>query len=120
MFPACILFLIIKNLDLLLLPRAVVNSTDLYKYHDWLSLDTNYLDNQNLQSGNRCKIKLTDINLELTDYYWTDKDYTEIAEKAGFTILERIYPLGIKSDGIPWKNEFLVSPCVIYVFKKND
>lgn len=97
---------------------AVVNSTNLYKHHDWFSLDTNYSENKNLKSGDICKIKLTDINLELTDYYWTDADYSEVAAKAGFEIVERHESFGMESDGVAWKNELTISPCVTYVFKK--
>ena len=97
-----------------------VNSTDLYKYHNWLSLDTNYDQNKNLTSGDSCKIKLIDINLELTDYYWTDMDYSNVAKSAGFEIIERHLPLGMESDNVKWKDELKISPCVIYVFKKFD
>lgn len=97
---------------------AVVCSEDLYMNHNWLSLVTDYPENENLKSGDFCKIKLTDIGLELTDYFWSNNDYERVSSNAGFEIIKKHFCFGKKEDGVNWKDEFLISPCLIHVFRK--
>jgi ubiquinone/menaquinone biosynthesis C-methylase UbiE len=95
----------------------VVTTKHLYS-GKWLSVDTNFPQNHNLFSGKQVKILLTDINLEIDDYYWSESDYDSISQVAGFSILEKNYPLGLREDGINWKDEYTTPPYVQYVLKK--
>ena len=97
---------------------AVVNSSELYQYHNWLSEYTLYPENAHLKSGDLCKVKLTTIDLELCDFYWEESDYETVAKEAGFKVLQKHRPYGQREDGVPWQDEYIASPCVIYVFRK--
>ncbi len=98
---------------------AITGSEELYK-RNWLSLNAkDFPENINSKSGNICKITLSHIGLTLDDYFWTDNDYSLVAENAGFTILNRLYPLGKINDEIEWKDEIQYPPYVFYEFKKN-
>lgn len=90
---------------------------DFYKYQ-WTSVDTNYPGNMTAVSGDKVRIKIKEIDLELDDFYWTKEDYRQIATRAGFTILEEVQPKGSADDGIDWVSEREQAPYVIFVMKK--
>ncbi len=96
---------------------AITGSEHLY-YQQWVSLDPNFPENQHLKSGDLCRIRLTPIDLILSDYYWTDHDYTQTANTAGFTLSQKKFPLGSFKDDIQWKDEINYPPFVFYEFKK--
>lgn len=96
---------------------AITGSENMYS-HPWLSLGVECEKNKNIVSGARVKIQLKEINLELYDYFWTDKDYKKIINKSGFSLLEKINPLGKDNDGYSWVSETKISPYVIYILKK--
>lgn len=99
---------------------AVTGSEELYK-RDWLTLDVkNFPENINPESGDICKINLTNIGLLLHDYFWTNNDYTYVAENSGFVVTKRLYPLGEVNEGIDWKDELYYPPFVFYEFKKSN
>ena len=81
---------------------AVTGSEFMYT-HKWNSLFVDYPQNQNLNSGDIAKIKLTNINLEIYDYFWKDSDYRWAVGQTNFELLELQQPLGVKSDKIKWK-----------------
>lgn len=85
---------------------------------NWLSLDTTFEENLNPQSGSKVRVRFPDIGLTLTDYFWSDPDYTQVLNTAGFEVIERHYPLGLASDGFDWKDECVTAPFVIYVARK--
>lgn len=95
----------------------ITGSTEMYK-HQWLSLDVNFIENQYLTSGSRAKVRLKEINLELHDYFWTDKNYKSIISASGLSLLEQINPLGCNNDNFDWISETSFSPYVIYVLQK--
>lgn len=90
---------------------------DFYKYQ-WTSVDTNYPGNIDAKSGDKVRIRIKEINLELDDYYWTKEDYREIANSCGLTVVEEVEPTGTKGDGVEWISEYEHSPYVIFVMKK--
>jgi predicted cupin superfamily sugar epimerase/SAM-dependent methyltransferase len=90
---------------------------DFYK-HQWTSIDTNYPGNMEAKSGDRVRIKIKEINLELDDFYWTKADYREIATAAGFTIIEEVEPRAAKDERGQWVSECDHSPYFIFVMKK--
>ena len=97
---------------------AVTGSTEMYK-RDWLSLEVKqFPQNNNPKSGDACKIKLTEVDLVLEDYFWTDEDYEQVAKQSNFVIANKTYPLGKDEDGIAWKDEKKFPPYVFYEFKK--
>lgn len=99
---------------------AITGSEELYK-RNWLTLNVkDFPENINPKSGDICKINLSHIGLTLHDYFWTDNDYSNAAETAGFTVLNRLYPLGKINEGIEWKDEIYYPPFVFYEFKKNS
>lgn len=96
---------------------VVTGSEKLYS-HEWLSYRTNYPQNRKLQSGSVAKIFLKDLEIEFLNYYWTDKDYTELFEQSSFRILEKHFPLGKLNDVNGWISETKHSPYAIYILKK--
>ena len=96
----------------------LTGSTEMYN-HQWLSLDVNYKENENLTSGALAKIRLKEVDLELYDYYWTDADYKHIITLSKFSLLEQISPLGKPEDKYDWLSEKNVSPYIIYAIQKN-
>ena len=90
---------------------------DFYK-HQWVSVDTSYPGNIEAKSGDKVRIKIKEINLELDDFYWTKDDYREIAKNSGFTILEEVEPTANENDSTAWLSETEYAPFVIFVMKK--
>lgn len=85
---------------------------------DWLTQNTEFPENKNLESGSVVKILFKDIDLTISDYYWTERDYSEMLDKAGLKLLEIYMPLGKKDDGYDWINEDKRSSCSIYIASK--
>jgi SAM-dependent methyltransferase len=85
---------------------------------DWVSLSYSFPENDKpLRSGDTVKLLIRDIDVVLHDYYWTDDDYTQAAERAGLTVASIHKPLGSRDDSIEWRDETTMSPVAIYVLK---
>ena len=95
----------------------VTGSEELYS-HEWLSYQTDYPQNANLKSGDTAKIKLRDLGIEFSNYYWTESDYNELICSSGFKILEKHFPYGKLNEGRAWISEMKHAPYVIYVLQK--
>lgn len=95
----------------------ITGSEFLYS-HNWLSLDVNFEENTNLESGQIAKVLLKDVDLVVYDYFWTDSDYEEVIRQTGFNKLLTLFPLGENKDGYDWKDEKKFPPYAIYVLKK--
>lgn len=95
----------------------VTTNDDFYK-HSWLTVDTDYPENAEALSGDRVRVRLKDIDLELDDFYWTCDDIEQEAVAAGFTVCEKLTPKGSEEDGIPWLAELDHAPHVIFVLKR--
>ena len=98
---------------------AITGSEHLYN-KKWLSWNTNFSCNKNLKSGDRAKVFLKKEKIEFTDIYWTENDYLECFQKAGFNILQTHYPLGKISEKFPWKDELKYSPFIIFIAKNRS
>ena len=97
---------------------VLLTVNDDFYQHDWLSINTDFPENINPKVGDRLRIKLKDIDLELYDYYWTKAHYKDFASKAGFSLVEELCPKGNDNDGINWISEKTFAPFAILVFKK--
>ncbi len=95
-----------------------ISASDHTYHHEWLTLNTNFPENKNITSGSKVKIEFRDINLTIDDYFWTEKDYREIFQKAGLVVTDVHNPLGKEDDGYEWKNEKTISPISIIICNK--
>jgi SAM-dependent methyltransferase len=83
---------------------------------DWVSLSYDFPENDRpLRSGETVKLLIRGIDVVLYDYYWTDDDYTQAAERAGLRLSKIHKPLGSSADPIEWRDETKMSPVAIYV-----
>lgn len=96
---------------------GITGSEELYN-HKWLSLDVDFDQNKNLNSGDIAKVLLKDADLVVYDYYWTNQDYLEAIQASKFSILDTLFPLGENEDDYPWQDEKQVPPYAIYVLTK--
>lgn len=99
---------------------ATTGTPEMYnRKNHWASLDANFPENDHLKSGDIAKVTLLlpEGNITFGDYYWTEQDYRECFEAAGFTHLATYYPLGQKNENLSWqwKDETTVAPYVIFV-----
>lgn len=95
-----------------------ISASDHTYHHEWLTLNTDFPENKNITSGSKVKIEFRDINLTIDDYFWTEKDYREIFQKAGLVVVEVHNPLGKEDDGYEWRDEKTISPISIIICKK--
>ncbi|EKD74729.1 MAG: Methyltransferase [uncultured bacterium] len=96
---------------------SIVVAEDFYQ-HDWVSIATDFPENKNPKSGDKVRIKIKEINLELNDYYWTREDYQKAAQMAGLSLIESVMPKADKQDGVFWLSEVDFSPYLVLVMKK--
>lgn len=94
----------------------IVASDHLY-HKRWLSMDTAYLENEEANSGDVVKIYLKDYALEISDYLWKEKDCEYCFNAAHLGVLDKISPLGHKTDGKEWVDETSYPPFIIYVLE---
>lgn len=97
---------------------SVTGTEELYR-RNWLTVDVDFPQNKNLKSGEVAKVLLSDVNVMVYDYYWTDQDYMDVVKQTNFVHLETTLPLGNESDGYNWIDEDKYPPYSIYVLKKN-
>lgn len=95
----------------------VTGSEHLYS-HNWLSYNVAYPENKFLYSGAKTKIRLKDLGINFINYYWTDADYSELFQLAGFRLIEKHFPFGRIQDGKEWISETQYPPYVVYVLQK--
>lgn len=84
----------------------------------WLTYKQDYPENYTPVSGQKSRLTITSVNLELTDCYWLDKDIIDCATKAGLSLNQLYYPLGKMEDGIVWQDETTCAPYTIFSFTK--
>ncbi len=93
---------------------AVTASQDAYS-KDWFCYNIDYPENKNLKSGNLVKAYDRQINMEFTDYYWTETDYLHLFQQAGLQIIGAHYPKGKEGEPYLWRDEKTNSPFVIFI-----
>lgn len=96
---------------------SVTGTEELYR-RNWLTVDVDFPQNKKLKSGDVAKVLLSDVNVTVYDYYWTDQDYIDVISKTKFAHVETTLPLGNDNDGYNWKDEEKYPPYSIYVLKK--
>lgn len=97
---------------------AITGNSNMYNVKNWYTFDTDYPDNENLESGSLAKVYLKDAGIEFTDFYWTNEDYLNFFELSGLEVLEAHYPLGREGEPYPWQAEMELSPFTVFVAKK--
>ncbi|MBI1180770.1 MAG: methyltransferase domain-containing protein [Alphaproteobacteria bacterium] len=95
----------------------LIGADELYD-HEWTTVKVDFPENRTRRSGDAVRVYLTDIGLELVDYYWTDADYRQMFARAGLTVERLHQPLGTPADGIDWITEDKVPPFSLYVARK--
>ncbi len=100
---------------------AVTGSEFLHSINrKWISFRTDFPENAELYSGKCVKLLLKDLNIEFNDYYWTENDYSEALNKAGFKKISYNYPLGFEGETYKWEDEKYFPPFVIITAKSNE
>lgn len=97
---------------------SVTGTEELYRKR-WLTIEADFPQNKNLKSGDVAKILLSDVDVIVYDYYWTDQDYLDVIKETKFTHLETSLPLGDENDGYDWIDEDKFPPYSIYILQKN-
>ena len=95
----------------------LIGAEELYA-HEWLTVMVDYPENRGCKSADAVRVFLTEVGLELTDYYWTDADYRKVLAGAGLTIVRLHQPMGSPEAGYTWINEHKVPSFSIYVARK--
>ncbi len=95
----------------------LIGAEELYA-HEWATVKVDYPENRDCRSGDAVRVFLSEVGLELTDYYWTDADYRQVFADAGLSVVQLHQPLGTAGDGQAWINEDKVPPFSIYVARK--
>ncbi|WP_068468753.1 class I SAM-dependent methyltransferase [Candidatus Protochlamydia phocaeensis] len=102
---------------------AVTGSIDTYnRHHQWVSLQVDFPQNNNLTSGSlgRVDFVMPEGTLTFQNYYWTESDYGEVFQATGLRLLDTLHPRGHEDEALPWKwkSEKHASPYYIFVLTK--
>ncbi|MBA2652395.1 MAG: class I SAM-dependent methyltransferase [Tatlockia sp.] len=92
---------------------SIVNSNHLFT-KKWLTVDNHFEQNYDLHSGDIARIILSDLNIEIFDYYWTNSDYEECFKEVGLIQISKHEPLGYSNEGYDWLDELNYPPYSIY------
>lgn len=95
----------------------IITGSEVMYSNDWLVMETDFPENKLLRSGKKVKIFLPDVDMEITDYYWTENDYRSLFDKSGFKVINTHHPLGRNEEIYEWKDEKFSSPFVIFILK---
>lgn len=85
--------------------------------YKWLSYEHKFPENRNPVEGQRMRLVLKPIQLELQDYFWTNCTLVDIAKKAHLIFKRFHFPLG-QSQEAEWLSEKDFSPYVLISFEK--
>lgn len=87
-------------------------------HRHWISYEQDYPENYAPKSGQKSRLLIKSINLELTDSYWSEQDLIDCVEATGLFMADIHHTLGKKEDGIEWQDEYHFAPYTIFSFKK--
>ncbi|HHS8316165.1 TPA: class I SAM-dependent methyltransferase [Legionella pneumophila] len=93
---------------------SIVNSDHLFN-KNWLTVKNDFSQNHNLRSGDIARLFLSDISVNIYDYYWIGKDYSDCFQSVGFKKILLYQPLGRAEDPYDWADELVFPPYSIYV-----
>ncbi len=96
-----------------------VTSPEQYQ-HETTSAKYDYLNNENIKSGDPIKVHIKESSIIINDYYWLDKDYKEVFELSKFELVETAHPLGMNNEPYKWLTEKELSPWTVYVLRQSD
>lgn len=85
--------------------------------YNWLSYEHKFPENRNPVEGQRMRLILKPVQLELQDYFWTNYTLIDTAKKAGLVFEKFHFPLG-KAKEAEWLSEKDFSPYVLLSFRK--
>ncbi|MGD1716180.1 class I SAM-dependent methyltransferase [Dapis sp. BLCC M172] len=115
--------LIVREMARIICPSGfgiVVTNTKEFYEGNWLSCLVDFPENElPLHSGQQVKARLLPENIDVTDYFWSDKDYKMAFLQAGLRVKQEFRPLGNSSDPLHWKDEIRIAPYVIYQLEKS-
>lgn len=97
-----------------------IGGSDFTYDHEWLSLNTNFPENKNIDTGSQVKIEFKDFNLTIYDYFWKQADYIQMFTNAGLNVMKVHNPLGKDDDGYNWIDEKEFSPSSVFICKKES
>ncbi len=97
---------------------VAINASDNTYSHNWLTLNTDFPENKNINSGLRVKIEFKNFDLTIYDYFWKINDYINMFSKAGLHVEKIHQPLGIDDDDYYWLDEKQFSPCSVIICQK--
>lgn len=95
---------------------SIINSEYLFT-KQWLTIKNNFSQNINLKSGDIARLFLSDLGIDIYDYYWTQNDYEACFKKAGLCYINKHEPLGYPNEGYNWQDELIYPPYSIYICK---
>lgn len=84
----------------------------------WITYKQDYPENYVPVSGQKSRLTINFVNLELTDYYWQENDIIECAKEAKLSLTKIHRPIGKPEDDIAWQDESNFSPYTIFSFRK--
>jgi SAM-dependent methyltransferase len=84
----------------------------------WVTYKQDYPENDHPVSGQKSRLTITSINMEITDTYWLESDVIDCAQQAGLSFVKKHHSLGKPEDGISWQDETTYAPYTILLFKK--
>lgn len=85
---------------------------------EWVSVGIDFSAHElPFKSGDKVQVLIKEAQVEVTDFYWTEEDYEQAYEQAGFEILKKFYAGGKPEDKIDWRSEAQpgAEPFVFYV-----
>jgi len=82
----------------------------------WVSYKQDYPENYAPISGQKSRLFIKSINLELSDCYWKENDIIECAKEANLSLSSTHHPLGKVEDNIVWQDESQFAPYTIFSF----
>ena len=97
---------------------VIVNTPEFYR-GEWVSCQVNFPENKGvLASGQQVRARLVPEGVEVSDYFWSDRNYKRFFNAAGLNLIDEFRPLGKPDDPILWKDEIRMAPYVIYLLRK--
>ncbi len=93
---------------------SIVNSDYLF-IKKWLTVDNDFEQNKNLISGDIARLYLSDVGVDIYDYYWADHDYMDCFERAGLINTDRHQSLGHHDEAYNWNEELNYPPYTIFI-----
>jgi len=87
---------------------------------NWVSFSYDFPENdKTFRSGDMAKLLIRGSGVILYDYYWTEQDYIQVANKVGLKLVEIHKPIGSDEDPVEWLDEAKSPYMAVYVLRKS-